>query len=52
MKCYGRQPDSVNPTVRNENGGLLKRGLLNHLGFIEEEGMPSSSIVNLTKVLL
>ena len=26
-KCYGRQPDSGNPTVRDETGGLLKREL-------------------------
>ena len=26
-KCYGRQPDSGNPTVRDENGGLRKRDL-------------------------
>ena len=26
MKCYGRQPDSGNPTVRDDNGGYRKRG--------------------------
>ncbi len=26
-KCHDRQPDSGNPTVRDENGGLRKRGL-------------------------
>ena len=27
MKGYGRQPDSGNPTVWDESGGLLKREL-------------------------
>jgi hypothetical protein len=27
MKSYVRQPDSGNPTVRDENGGLMKCGL-------------------------
>ena len=26
-KCHGRQPDSGNPTVRDDTGGLRKRGL-------------------------
>ena len=26
-KCYGRQPDSGNPTVRDEKGGIRKRDL-------------------------
>jgi len=26
-KCHSRQPDSGNPTVRDETGGLGKRGL-------------------------
>ena len=27
-ESYGHQPDSGNPTVRDENGGLRKHGLL------------------------
>ena len=26
-KCHGRQPDSGNPTVRDDTGGLRKREL-------------------------